>query len=439
MTARPLPYSLEAEESLLSICIQDGLPTLNKCMEARLTPGSFYDSKHGTVFARLLGMLADNKPIAIDTLAEDMKEARVLDHVGGYAFLAQVSSRMPTSAQAAYFIEKVADYARLRAVIRNGTELVEAAHNWTGDWDAVKAKAEGALEVFQASEAARSMSDIAAEAEKKLDIKLSGEFDASALRWPLDAMNRFMYPISAHEMVVIGARPSTGKTSLMTQIAGKAIEDKKRVLFFPLEVIEWATLHQIAGQRADLDLRNIGLAEKAKVDRFRAGLKYLASGDYLRVFAEDSHIDKIEGRCRVLKDTWKPDVVMIDYMGLISGARGSSTTERMTEISNRLMDLKKQMGCPLIVASQLNRGSEREDREPIKTDLRDSGAIEQDAHRIVFIWRPTNDFAGIKQVGAEVGQKAEYSTYFIQAKFRDGPISSIKTKFAATHAKFLPA
>lgn len=132
---RSLPHSLEAEEHLISCCLLElsGGETVSKAIAARIRPGSFYDPKHAIVWESILRLFAESKPIDASTVAEYLKTAQQLEAVGGYAFIAQVSSRIPTSAQAGYFIEKVRDLALLREIARLGAELIEGAHGFTGD------------------------------------------------------------------------------------------------------------------------------------------------------------------------------------------------------------------------------------------------------------------------------------------------------------------
>lgn len=132
---RVLPNSTEAEEYLLSCCLLDGNDIIDRCLEARISPESFYDSKHGIIYARLLAMRAEKKPIDVSTIAEELKTARELEIVGGYAFLTQVTSRIPTTAQAGFFIDKVREQALLRAMIRANTAAVEEAYNFSGGID----------------------------------------------------------------------------------------------------------------------------------------------------------------------------------------------------------------------------------------------------------------------------------------------------------------
>lgn len=143
---RTLPHSLEAEEYLLSCCLLDGSATIAKCIEARIAPDSFYDTKHGLIFERLIALHLRREAIDIAVLAEDLKTARLLDQIGGYAFLTQVSSRVPTTAQTGYFIDKVRETAQLRALIRQATGIVEDSYNYSGGLEEFLADAQNRVQ-----------------------------------------------------------------------------------------------------------------------------------------------------------------------------------------------------------------------------------------------------------------------------------------------------
>eukprot|EP01031_Cornospumella_fuschlensis_P014014 gene14014-17128_t len=132
---RTAPHSLEAEEYLLSCCLLDGSDVISRCLEARIRPESFYLAAHGIVFERLLDLYNRQTPIDIAVLAEDLKTIKQLDAVGGFAFLTQISSRIPTTAQAGYFIDKVRELHLLRELIRSATGAVEECYAFTGGID----------------------------------------------------------------------------------------------------------------------------------------------------------------------------------------------------------------------------------------------------------------------------------------------------------------
>jgi hypothetical protein len=131
--SRPLPCSIEAEEYLLSCCLLDGADVVSRCLDARIKPESFYDLKHGVVYEKLLDLYNRQQPIDVSVVAEELKTSRLLDAIGGYAFLTQVSSKIPTTAQASYFIEKVHEQAALRGIIRAANGAAEDCYGFSGD------------------------------------------------------------------------------------------------------------------------------------------------------------------------------------------------------------------------------------------------------------------------------------------------------------------
>jgi len=246
----------------------------------------------------------------------------------------------------------------------------------------------------------------------------------------LPSFDNLAQPIEAHEYVVVGARTSIGKSSFMSQIASHNLNRGLRVAYFTLETSANAVIKQIAGQRARVNLRNMSheFADK-QADYFKE-LKRLST-QQLRVFDKDMSITQIENRCRLLAASWKPQLVILDYLGLIRGTDGSAY-ERMGQLSKAMIPLKKTLGCALIVAAQLNRGNEREDRAPSRTDFRDAGSIEEDAHRIIALHRPSKSHSGSPQ---ELGQST-YDYEVLQLKLRDGPLAFSRIKYFAPHTWF---
>lgn len=236
--------------------------------------------------------------------------------------------------------------------------------------------------------------------------------------------------IQKHEYVVVGARTSTGKSSLLAQIAGVNLARGLTIVYFTLETSARAVLLQIAAQRQEVNLRRLRDEMPNKMQRFYEEIDTLQKSK-LHIFEKDLSLEQIESRCRLLKAAVKPSVVLIDYMGLIK-VKANGQYERLTELSKSMIPIGKGLGCALIVAAQLNRGNEKEDRPPIRTDFRDSGSIEEDAHRILAIHRPSKDDSGLEQ-GYD---RAIYQQELYQLKLRDGPLAQTRLKFNAICTKF---
>ena len=270
-----------------------------------------------------------------------------------------------------------------------------------------------------------------------MEVKLWAEQEISGTRdnkdvitTGLPSFDNLAQPIEAHEYVVVGARTSIGKSSFMSQIASHNLNRGLRVAYFTLETSANAVVKQIAGQRSRVNLRNLNREFADKQADYFKELKRLST-QQLRVFDKDMSIVQIENRCRLLAASWKPQLVILDYLGLIRGTDGSAY-ERMGQLSKAMIPLRKTVGCALIVAAQLNRGNEREDRAPSRTDFRDAGSIEEDAHRIIALHRPSKSHSGSPQ---ELGQST-YDYELLQLKLRDGPLAFSRIKYFANHTWF---
>lgn len=246
----------------------------------------------------------------------------------------------------------------------------------------------------------------------------------------LPSFDKFCMPMQPHEYVLLGARTSTGKSSFLSQIAGHNLNRGMKVAYFTLETADVPVAKQIAGQRAKVNLRKFRGELRDRQDRFMKELDTL-SKQPLMVFDKDLSPEQITSRCRMLASSFQPDLTIIDYIGIMNSGE-KAAYERMTQLSKMMIPLKKMLPGVLLVAAQLSRGSEREDREPNRTDFRDSGSLEEDAHRIMALHRPSKDFGGVEQgFGRTV-----YDYKILQLKLRDGPTEAVKCKFNAPHTTF---
>ena len=216
----------------------------------------------------------------------------------------------------------------------------------------------------------------------------------------------------------------------MTQLAQCNLYRGLRVAYFTLETSSRAVVLQMASQRAQINLRFISMESMEKQKLLKAEIEALKKMPLL-IFERDLSLDQIEARCQLLAATWKPDLVIIDYLGLIKTTDGNAY-ERMSKLSKAMIPLKKSLGCAMIVAAQLNRGNEREDRPPSRTDFRDTGSIEEDAHRVLAIHRPSKDDSGVTQ-GCD---RKEYLQELYQLKNRDGPLHQTRLTFFSPHTRF---
>ncbi len=267
--------------------------------------------------------------------------------------------------------------------------------------------------------------------------KIAGKEDSRIkVEWPFKKANDYLTEIMPHELACIGARPKYGKSSIALQMTGHNLKRGLRIAYFTLETDATSAFSQIASQIAGVNWRNLWSETKEKQDACISAIRWLRNNSDLAIFDRDMSMSGIEARCRLLKSTMNPNLVIIDHLHQIQNDTGKSSYEKLTDIALRMVELRKKMDCAVILCLQLNRGSEHEDRPPRASDSRDSGAIEAAAHRMVLLHRPHDDFSGMAQTGPEVGQRSTFDYYFMQELMRDGPTGTITAKFHATKSLF---
>ncbi|MFZ1057452.1 MAG: DnaB-like helicase N-terminal domain-containing protein, partial [Opitutaceae bacterium] len=231
---RGMPHSVEAEEYLLSCCLIDGADVVARCLEARITPDSFYVPAHGIIFEKLQDLYSRQVPIDVAVLGEELKTAKQLDSIGGYAFLTRVSGSIPTTAQAGYFIERVREQHLLREIIRSATGAVEECFNFTGGIDEFVDQVEAkifAVTQSRVSEGAKPMSVPTKEAMNVVHKMMMKKGEMTGAPSGFHDLDRLTFGFQRAEMIVLAARPSMGKTSFALNIAEAATLPKRGLPF----------------------------------------------------------------------------------------------------------------------------------------------------------------------------------------------------------------
>lgn len=440
VVGRTLPHSLEAEEYLLSCCLLDGSDVVSRCLEARIRPESFYDPKHGVIFECLLELYNRQAPIDVSVVAEELKTARQLDQIGGYAFLAQVSSRIPTTAQAGYFIEKVRELALLREIIRSATGAVEDCYGFSGGIDEFVDQIEAKIfSVTQnrVSESAKQMREPTREAMNVINKMMMKKGELTGISSGFKDLDQMMWGFQRQEMIILAARPSMGKTSLALNFAEAAALPKKgppaAVLIFSLEMgASQLALRMLCSRaRVNMKLLRDGLLSKNGDEQNRL---LQAADEFAKapIFIDDSSaisIMQLRAKARRVHSRHPLGFIVVDYLQLLSPTDPKVPREQqVAEASRGLKAIAKELDVPVLVLSQLNRSSEKDNRTPKLSDLRESGSIEQDADVVLMLARPRD--------ADEKFQVAADSAELIVAKQRNGPVGELKLTFLRDITRF---
>ncbi len=429
------PHDLEAEKAVLSALLLDNDAIHSVYTEVR--PEDFYHPAHRQLFLSMLSLQDSNQPVDLHTLGDYLNSQKTLDAIGGPVFLAEIADYEATAANVVHHARIVRDKSVKRSLISVATEIAESGYDQTDTADYLLDSAENKIfEIGQqkARTAFRSLHD---EMDDALDyvenlIKRSGELTGVPTEFrDFDELTGGLQP---GELIVIAARPSMGKTALALNIArNAAIEHRKKIAIFSLEMTKRALALRLLASEASFDFSGIrkGFGRPEDLRKLTEAGGRLAEAD---IWIDDSGmiaILEIKAKCRRLASERGLDMVIVDYLQL---AHSDTPNQRkdleIGEISHGLKALAKELDIPVIALSQLNRGPEQRDpdkRRPNMGDLRESGAIEQDADVIAFIYRdevynPTEENHGVAEL--------------IIAKQRNGPTGTVKLQFTARYATF---
>ncbi|MBM4226794.1 MAG: replicative DNA helicase [Gammaproteobacteria bacterium] len=430
------PHSIEAEQSVLGGLMLDNDAWLQ--VVERISTTDFYRRDHANIFKAVESLANDGKPYDIVTLAEWLDSHGLLESSGGLAYLAQLADNTPTAANIAAYADIVRDRAVLRALIRAGTEIAESAFRTEGrSTNELIDSAERT--VFQIAEREsrgrsgfRPIRDLLVSALDRIDQLFQQDNPITGVPtgyYELDGMTSGLQPA---DLVIVAGRPSMGKTAFAINIAQNvATKTSLPVAIFSMEMPSEQIAMRMLSSLGRIDQHKVRTGKLADDDwpRLTHAVGILSE---VKLFIDDTPAltpGDLRARCRRLAREHGLGMIVIDYLQLmqVPGNNENRATE-ISEISRSLKALAKELSVPVIALSQLNRSLEqRSDKRPVMSDLRESGAIEQDADLIMFIYRDEvyNEDSTDKGV-AEI----------IIGKQRNGPIGTRKLRFFGEYTTF---
>lgn len=434
-TLRELPHSAEAEVQILSCAFIDGREAVSLCATKGIIALAFYTPRNRTVYEVILGLYAEDKPIDMAVVAEELKRREQLAGIGGYAALTEIAQAAPTTMKLAYFADVVRDLFQLRQAIFAATSLIEKSYNYAGEGVAAHLgpAMERIAEAVQSRTEARPWSKVVDEAKALVIERLKPESEREKAAWSLPwAWHNFNFefqPMEPGELVVVAARPSVGKSTLARMQAIFSAQKGSPTLLHALEVTDVELAINLAanttGIRSRRDLDKLIPEERNKL---LAGFDDLGAVPAFTVTHTDEWIDEMIGRASAFKARYGLKLWVIDYLQLIADCqnvgKGNTEASAIGKVTRAFKRFAVREGCVVMLLSQLNRDSERDDREPRMSDLRGSGSIEQDANRILFLDRPSQipaELSGTGQIETQEAADARpwHMIRVIQAKGRN--------------------
>jgi replicative DNA helicase len=437
------PHSPEAEQGVLGCVLLSPNDCMGECLE-KLKDGKdvFYDLRHQTIFEALVAMFDTREAIDVITLQQRLKNKQLLEQIGGIAYLGQLQDSVPSAANLSYYLEIVREKFLLRKMIQTCTEVVGRVYDYEGEVDALMDEVE--RDVLRISESrvqggVVTTKDLISKAIGTIENFFSRKGTLSGLGTGYPDLDRMTDGLHGSEMIVIAARPSMGKTSLAMNIAEHvALEDKLPVAVFSLEMSAEALILRMMCSVARVNLRSIreGFMNESDFPKLTSAAGKLANA---KLFIDDSaglSILQLRARARRLAQQHGIKLFVVDYLQLLHSTARRSQDNRQQEIadiSSGIKALAKELKVPVLVLSQLNRELERDkNRKPRLSDLRESGAIEQDADLVGLLYKPNSgdDDEGMAEEADGI------PVNLLIAKQRNGPTGDVNLTFLKPYTRF---
>ena len=435
------PHSIEAEQGVLGCILLSPNDCINSCIE-RFKTGSevFYDLRHRSIYETVVEMYDQKQAIDLITVQQTLRDRHQLDGVGGLSYLASLPDAVPSAANLGYYVDILREKYVLRRMIRTCADVVARAYEHQGEVDQLLDEVErDVLKIAEerVEQTSTNIKDLVHAAINKIEVYHQNQGMLTGISTGFPDFDKMTTGLHEGEMIVIAARPSMGKTSLAMNIAETvALDQKLPVGVFSLEMTAESLVLRMLCSRSRVNLRNITsgfLAERDFPKLTGAAGKMAAAPLYI----DDSpglSILQMRAKARRMHQQYGVRLFIIDYLQLLhsTSRRAENRQQEIADISSGVKALAKELKVPVIVLAQLNREVEKEkNRKPRMSDLRESGAIEQDADLVAMLYRASND----EDDGPDPSQEAVPVNLLI-AKQRNGPTGDVHLTFLKPYTRF---
>ena len=433
---RPLPFNVDAEEAVLGSLMLD--PEAMTRIQPILNKDDFYREKHQWLYETFISLHARNEPFDFITVVAELERHGRLKDVGGHAAISALMLRVPTAIHIEHYGRIVERNAVLRKLIGAAERIAKMAYaDSKEDVSQIIERAEqelSAVSQHRITGAMMPLSEILGEFYKSVEQLYMGH-DSVGLQSGFTDLDRLLGGFQKGDLIILAARPSMGKTSLaLSLVESTALKYGARVAFFSLEMGVEQLAQRLVSSQTGIDIKRLRVGPIYEEDLERVGFA-VETLSQVQVFIDETPaISPLELRTKARRviHEYGLDLVVVDYLQLMtSGRGGGSDKNRVQEvayISRTLKELARELKVPLIALSQLSRSVEsRQDKRPMLSDLRDSGAIEQDADVVMFIYRDE-----VYNKESERPNIAE----IIVSKHRNGPTGTVDLRFNKENAKF---
>ena len=437
------PQSLEAEMSILGGILLDN-EAINRVLET-LTPDDLYRESHRKILRAMIDLSDRGEPCDLITLTAALKKRGELEEAGGGAYLYTLADYVPTAANIVYYCKIVKERATVRSLITAATEIVTQSYEEQSDVNELLDLAQKSIFAISENKLRPSyypVGSILKETIRNIEQLYERKEHITGVPTGYLDLDNMTAGLQKGDLVIIAGRPSMGKTAFALNVAQNAAihsSQKTAVAIFSLEMSKEQLVTRLLCSESRLDAGRLrtGHLQDSDWERLMHGAGNLHEA---KIYIDDTpaiSVLEMRAKCRRMKAEHDIGLIMVDYLQLMRGSSSESRQQEISEISRSLKALAKELDVPVVALSQLNRSLEnRTDKRPMMSDLRESGAIEQDADVIMFVYREAVYCEKCKNKELTCDENHERNAEIIIGKQRNGPIGTVNVTFMGEYTKF---
>ncbi|MCP1095969.1 replicative DNA helicase [Bacillaceae bacterium OS4b] len=429
------PQNIEAEQAVLGAIFLE--PSSLTVTSEVLIPEDFYRSSHQKIFNVMLKLNDEGKAVDLITVTEELAATKNLEEVGGVSYLSELAGSVPTAANIEYYARIVEEKSLLRRLIRTATNIAQEGYSREDEVEELLGEAEKTImEVAQRKNSGsfQNIKDVLVATYDNIEILTTRKGDVTGIPTGFAELDRMTAGFQRNDLIIVGARPSVGKTAFALNIAQNvATKTEENVAIFSLEMGAEQLVMRMLCAEGNINAQNLRTGSLTDED-WRKLTMAMGSLSNAGIYIDDTpgvRIGEIRSKCRRLKQEHGLGMILIDYLQLIQGdgRSGDNRQQEVSEISRSLKALARELKVPVIALSQLSRGVEqRQDKRPMMSDIRESGSIEQDADIVAFLYR--DDYYDKESENKNIIE-------IIIAKQRNGPVGTVSLAFVKEYNKFV--
>lgn len=435
------PQAIDLEEAVLGAIMleKDALTAVIDILK----PKVFYKEAHQIIFAAIISLFGKSEPVDILTVTNELKSSGELDIIGGPYYITQLTNRIASAANVEYHARIISQKFIQRELIRISSEIIKDAFEDTTDVFDLLDRAEQNLFAVSESNLRRNYDDMQSlvkDAIEEIEASRGQEGHLRGIPSGFTELDRVTNGWQKSDLIILASRPGMGKTAFVLSMARNcAVNFKKSVAIFSLEMSSIQLVTRLISSETELSADKLkkGDLKSYEWEQLHAKINTLTEAKLLIDDTPALTVFELRAKCRRLKAQHDIDMVIIDYLQLMSGGWDSkgNREQEISNISRSLKAMAKELDIPIIALSQLSRAVETRggSKKPILSDLRDSGAIEQDADMVIFLYRPEYYKIDVDEDGNSTAGIAEVCI----AKHRNGALKDIPLRFIAQYARFV--